>query len=251
MHSSSEYSRPVAWARCASNIMDNFIRRRMGSGPKPQRNDFFGVFTHYCTKPLAILLQCSDDTQTYRIVDHFILKGGKTKIGPQNSSQFLFTTSEISRVSRSWFPLREILLTFLFRNFIALLRLHSSSQYSRPVAWARCASNIMDNLIRKRMGSGPKATKNGFFGVSTHYYTKTLAILLQCSDDTQIFRILAHFTLKGCKTKIEPQNSSQFLFTTSENSRVSQSWLSFRETLAHFSVSYFYCIASIALKLTV
>ena len=163
LDSSSEYSRPVAWARCASNIMDNFIRRRMGSGPKPQRNDFFGVFTHYCTKPLAIFLQCSDDTQTYRIVDHFNLKGGKTKIESQNSSQFLFTTSEISRVSRSWFSLREILLTFLFRIFIALLRLHSSSQYSCPVAWARCVSNIMDNFIRKRMGSGPKATKKWFF----------------------------------------------------------------------------------------
>ena len=66
--------------------MDNFIRKRMGSEPKNHEEMFFGVFTHYCTKSLAILLQCSDDTQTNRIVAHFNLKGGKTKIEPQNSS---------------------------------------------------------------------------------------------------------------------------------------------------------------------
>ena len=95
-----------------------------------------------------------------------------------------------------------------------------------------------------------KTKKNGFFGVFTHYCTKSLAILLQWSDDTETYRIVDHFTLKYGKAKIEPQNSSQFLFTTSEISKVSRSWFSLRETLAHFSQSYFYCIASIALKLT-
>ena len=68
---------------------------------KLQRNGFL-AFSHFTArKHLAILLFCSDYAQTYRIVAHFILEGEKTKISPQNSSHFLFTTSEISRVSRS------------------------------------------------------------------------------------------------------------------------------------------------------
>ena len=100
-------------------------------GQKPQRNGFFGVFTHYCTKSLAILLQCSDDTQTYRIVDHFTLKGGKTKIEPQNKSQFLFTTSEISRVGRSWFSIRENLALF---SVVFLLHCFDCTQAQSIVA---------------------------------------------------------------------------------------------------------------------
>ena len=48
---------------------------------------FFLGFSHITALyRSAILLQCSDDTQTYKIVAHFTLKGGKTKIEPQNSS---------------------------------------------------------------------------------------------------------------------------------------------------------------------
>ena len=102
------------------------------------------------------------------------------------------------------------------------------------------------------MGSGPKNHKEMvFLGFSHITALYRFPILLQCFDDTQTYRIVAHFNLKGGKTKIEPQNSSQFLFTTSEISRVSRSWFSLRETLAHSSPSYFYCIASIALKFTV
>ena len=111
---------------------------------------------------------------------------------------------------------------------------------------------IKGTTLSKKNGFwAKKPQRNGFFGVSKHYCTKSLAILLQCSDDTQTYKIVAHFNLKGGKTKIEPQNNSQFLFTTAEISRVSRSWFSLRETLAHFSLSYFYCIALIALKLTV
>ena len=132
----------------------------------------------------------------------------------------------------------KLWLTFLCRIFIALLRLHSSSQYSRPVAWERCASNERDNFIKKEWVLVQKPQRNGFFRVFTHYCTKSLAILLQCSDDTQTYRVVAHFSLKGGKTKIESQNSSQFLFTTSEISKVSRSWFSLRETLAHFSLVF-------------
>ena len=82
--------------------MDNFMRKNIGSRPKNVIKMVFLGFSHITArKRFAILLWCSDDAQTYRIVARFNLEGGKTKIRPQNSSHFLFTTSEISRVSRS------------------------------------------------------------------------------------------------------------------------------------------------------
>ena len=82
--------------------MGKFMRKKIGSGPKNVIGEVFLGFSHITVrKRFAILLCCSDDAQTYRIVASFNLDGGKTKIRPQNSSQFLFTTSEISRVSRS------------------------------------------------------------------------------------------------------------------------------------------------------
>ena len=81
--------------------MDNCIRKKIGPGPrKRQRNGFF-AFSHFTTgKCFANFLSRSDDDQSYRVVVHFNLEGAKTKIKPQNSNQFLFTTSGIS--SDSW-----------------------------------------------------------------------------------------------------------------------------------------------------
>ena len=82
--------------------MDNFMRKNIGSLPKNVlKKFFFGCSHNTARKRFAIYFCCSDDAQTYRIVARFNLEGGKTKIKPQNSSQFLFTTSEISRISRS------------------------------------------------------------------------------------------------------------------------------------------------------
>ena len=82
--------------------MDNFMRKNIGSRPKDVIKMVFLGFSHLTArKRFAILLCCSDDAQTYKIVARFILGDGKTKIKPQNSSQFLFTTSEFSRVIRS------------------------------------------------------------------------------------------------------------------------------------------------------
>ena len=82
--------------------MDNFMRKNIGSRPKNVIKMVFLGFSHITArKRVAILLCCSNDAQAYRIVSCFNLEGGKTKIKPQNSSQFLFTTSEISSVSRS------------------------------------------------------------------------------------------------------------------------------------------------------
>ena len=82
--------------------MDNFMTKNRGSRPKNFIKMVFLGFSHISVrKRFAILLCCSDDAETYRIVACFNLEGGKTKTKPQNSSQFLFTTSQISRVSRS------------------------------------------------------------------------------------------------------------------------------------------------------
>ena len=82
--------------------MDNFMRKNIGSRPKNVIKRVFLGFSHITVrKRFATLLRCSDDAQTYRIVACLNIGVGKTKTKPQNSSQFLFTTSEISRVSRS------------------------------------------------------------------------------------------------------------------------------------------------------
>ena len=81
--------------------MDNFIRKNIGSRPKNVIKEVFLGFPHNTAqKRFAILLFCSDYAQTYRVVAHFKLEGGKTKSKPQNGNQFLFTNSGIS--SDSW-----------------------------------------------------------------------------------------------------------------------------------------------------
>ena len=61
--------------------MDNFMRKNIGSRPKNVIKMVFLGFSYITArKRFAILLCCSDDAQTYRIVAHFILKGGKTKL---------------------------------------------------------------------------------------------------------------------------------------------------------------------------
>ena len=47
---------------------------------------FLGFSHITARKHYAILLCCSDDAQTYKIVAHFVLQGGKSKFRSQNSS---------------------------------------------------------------------------------------------------------------------------------------------------------------------
>ena len=137
------------------------------------------------------------------------------------------------------------------RNFTVVLRWCSSLQDVRLFDWARCASNKMDNFIRRKKSSWPKNIKKmGFLGFSHITAPNRFAILLQGSYDAQTYRIVARFNLKGGEMKIEPQNNSQLLFIISEISRVSRSWFSLCEILAHFPLSYSCFNASIALKLT-
>ena len=140
--------------------------------------------------------------------------------------------------------------TKTLRNFTAVLRWCSNLLDGRLFDWTSCATNKMDNFIRRKNKFwAKKLQKNGFFGVFTHYCTKSLlnftVMLRWCSN----LQIVAHFNLKGAKTRIEPQNNSQLFFTISEISRVSRSGFSLREILAHFPLSFSWFNASIALKL--
>ena len=105
-------------------------------------------------------------------------------------------------------------------------------------------------FLEEKKFSAKKLQKIGFFGDFTHYCTKSLRNFTYCSDDAQTYRIVARFTLKGGKMKIEPQNNSELLFTISEISRVIWSWFSLCEFLAHSPLSYSCFNALIALKLT-
>ena len=110
----------------------------------------------------------------------------------------------------------------------------------------------MDKFNRKKLGSLPKNFIEMVFSGFSHVTARRrFTLLLCCSDDVHTYRIVAHFNLEGGKTKVKPQNSRQFLFTTSEISRVSRSRFSLREFLTHFPFSYFYRIALISLQLTV
>ena len=90
-----------------------------------------------------------------------------------------------------------------------------------------------------------------FLGFSHITARKRFAILLCCSDGAQTYKLVPRFNLEGGKTKIKPQNISQFLFTTSEIQGSAGVDFRFVKFSSLFSLSYFHCIASIALKLTV
>ena len=55
--------------------MDKFIGKKRFWAEKHHRNVFFGISHITARKHFAILLCCSDDAQTYRIVVHLILEG--------------------------------------------------------------------------------------------------------------------------------------------------------------------------------
>ena len=65
------------------------LSEKIGCGPKNVIELVFLGFSHIIAgKCFGKFLSRSDDTQTYRLFAHFNLKVGKTKIKPQNSTQF-------------------------------------------------------------------------------------------------------------------------------------------------------------------
>ena len=96
------------------------------------------------------------------------------KIKPQNTSHFLITTSELSRVRRSLFSLREILAHF---SFVFLLHCFDCTQTHIIVAYLiRQGEPVIKwtFLSEKNRLWAKKHQRDGFFGVFTHYCTKKL-----------------------------------------------------------------------------
>ena len=93
---------------------------------------FLGFSIITARRRIAILLCCSDDAQTYKIVARFILEGGKTKLSHKTVVNSCLPLQKFQGSSGVDFRFVKFQLTLLFRIFIALLRLHSNSQYSRP-----------------------------------------------------------------------------------------------------------------------
>ena len=110
----------------------------------------------------------------------------------------------------------------------------------------------MDNFMRKNIGSRPKnVIKMVFFGFSHITARKRFAILLCCSNDAQAYRIVACFNLEGGKTKLSLKTVVNSYLPLQKFQGSAGVVFRFVKILAHSSLSYFYCIASIALKLTV
>ena len=65
----------------------------------------------------AILLWCSDDTQTYRIVARFNLKGGKRKLSHKTKVNCYLPFQKFQGLAGWDFRSVKIQLTFLFRPF--------------------------------------------------------------------------------------------------------------------------------------
>ena len=110
----------------------------------------------------------------------------------------------------------------------------------------------MDNFMRKNIGSRPKnVIKEVFLGFPHNTARKRFAILLYCSHDAQAYSIVACFSLEGGKTKLSHKTVVNFYLPLQKFQGSAGFVFRFVKILAHFSLSYFYCIASIALKLTV
>ena len=106
-------------------------------------------------------------------------------------------------------------------------------------------------LSEKNRFWAKKPQRNGFLEFSHFTARKHLAFLLFCSAYAQTYRIVAHFIFEGGKTKLSQKTvvNSYLPFQKFQGSAGVD--FSLREILAHFSLSYFHCIASIALKLTI
>ena len=126
---------------------------------------FFGFSHITALHRFAILLYCSDDAQTYRIVAHFDLKGGKRKLSHKTGVNCYLPFQKLQGLAGWDFRSVKFQLTFLVRIFIALLRLHSNSQDRRPLDCRRCTNNKNDHFSGKKLSIRPK---NGFFDVFKH-----------------------------------------------------------------------------------
>ena len=139
--------------------------------------------------------------------------------------------------------------TISLRNFTVLLWWWSNFQDSRLFDRSRCASNKMDNFIRRNKKFWAKELKkNGFFGVFTHYCTKSIrnfSVLLRWCSNLQDSRLLD-------RARCASNEMNNFIIMKKVlGQKTSKKWV-FRgfHTFLHQIASQFYFRAPMMLKLT-
>ena len=185
--SNSKVRCPFDCRRCTNNKNGNFRGKKLGFRPK---NGFFGVFTPYCTKSLrnfTVVLRWCSNLQGGRLFNWARCATNKMDnfIGRKKSSGPKIKTATSKKCFFFWVFTHY--RTKTLRNFTAVLRWCSNLLDGRLYNWASCATNKMDNFIRRKKSSGPKNFKKmGFFWVFTHYCTKSLrnftVVLRWCSN---------------------------------------------------------------------
>ena len=146
---------------------------------------FLRVFTHYCTKSLrnfTVVLRWCSNSQDSRLL---IGQGAPVMKWTTLSEEKKVLAKKLQK--NGFFGVFTHYCTESLRNFTVVLRWCSNLQDSRLFDWARCASNKMDNFIRRNKKFwAKKLQKNGFFGVFTHYCTQSLrnftVVLRWCSN---------------------------------------------------------------------
>ena len=172
-------------ARCASNKMDNFIRRNKKFWVKKlQKIGFFGDFTHYCTESLrnfTVVLRWCSNLQDSRLFDRARCDSNKMDIFSEEKK---FWAKKLQK--NGFLDFSHI--TALNR-FAILLYCSDEAQTYRIVAYliGQGAPVIKwTTLSEEKKFLAKKHQKNGFFGVFTHYCTKSLRNftlgLLWCSN---------------------------------------------------------------------
>ena len=135
------------------------------------------------------------------------------------------------------------------RNFTVLLWWWSNFKDSRLFDRARCASNKMDNFIRRNKKFWAKELKkNGFFGVFTHYCTKSIrnfSVLLWWCSNLKDSRLLDR---ARCASN-EMNNFIRMKKVLGQKTSKKLVFWGFH-TLLHWIASQFYCSAPMMLKLT-
>ena len=150
------------WSRCASNKMDNFIRRKISSGPKNFKKMGFLGFSHITVlNRFAILVYCSDDAQAYRMFAFLIGQGAPVIKWTTLSEEKKFLAKIHKK--NGFFGVFTHYYTKALRIYTVVLRWCSSLQDGRLFDWARCASNKMDNFRRRKKVSVQKTSKKWFF----------------------------------------------------------------------------------------
>ena len=150
-------------ARCASNKMDNFIRRNKKFWVKKlQKIGFFGDFTHYCTESLrnfTVVLRWCSNLQDSRLFDWARCASNKMDNFIRRNKKFW--AKELKK--NGFFGVFTHYCTESLRNFTVVLRWCSSLRGVRLFDWARCASNKLDNFIRRKKVLGQETSKNWVF----------------------------------------------------------------------------------------